>query len=112
MVEGLSDTLAEDHNQKEGWEERKQAYLKRLREEPEDVLVISAADKLYNAKSILDDLQEIGAAVWERFKRGPKEQLWYFNALLDVFHARMRNRTVMEFERVVTEIEAISGPLS
>ena len=87
MVEGLSDTLAEDHDKKEGWEERKKAYLARLRTEPEDVLVISAADKLYNAKAILDDLKEIGPAVWDRFKRGPKEQLWYFHSLLEMFRA-------------------------
>jgi (p)ppGpp synthase/HD superfamily hydrolase len=94
MVEGLSDTLAEDHDKKEGWEPRKNAYLARLRTEPEDVLVISAADKLYNAKAILDDLKEIGPAVWERFKRGPKEQLWYFHSLLKVFQTRLNSRTV------------------
>jgi (p)ppGpp synthase/HD superfamily hydrolase len=104
MVEGLSDTLAEDHDKKEGWEPRKNAYLARLRTEPEDVLVISAADKLYNAKAILDDLKEIGPAVWERFKRGPKEQLWYFHSLLKVFQTRLNSRTVSELKRVVDEI--------
>jgi GTP pyrophosphokinase len=104
MVEGLSDTLAEDHDKKEGWEERKNAYLVRLRTEPEEVLLISAADKLYNAKAILDDLREIGPAVFERFKRGPKEQLWYFHSLLEVFHARLKSRTVDELQRVVNEI--------
>jgi (p)ppGpp synthase/HD superfamily hydrolase len=104
MVEGLSDTLAEDHDKKEGWETRKTAYIKRLNDEAEDVLLISAADKLYNAKAILDDLREIGAAVWDRFKRGPKEQLWYFHSLLEVFHARLKSRTVDELQRVVDEI--------
>ncbi|MGB8028449.1 MAG: HD domain-containing protein [Terracidiphilus sp.] len=104
MVEGLSDTLAEDHDKKEGWEERKNAYLARLRTEPEEVLVISAADKLYNAKAILDDLKELGPAVWDRFKRGPKKQLWYFHALLEVFQKRLNNRTVGELKRVVDEI--------
>ncbi len=104
MVEGLSDTLAEDHDKKEGWEERKNAYLARLRTEPEDVLVISVADKLYNAKTILDDLKEIGPAVWDRFKRGPKEQLWYFHALLEIFEPRLKSRMVGELKRIVDEI--------
>jgi GTP pyrophosphokinase len=104
MVEGLSDTLAEDHDKKEGWEERKNAYLARLQSEPEEVLVISAADKLYNAKSILDDLKVIGPAVWDRFKRGPKDQLWYFHSLLEIFESRLNNRTVAELKRVVDEI--------
>jgi (p)ppGpp synthase/HD superfamily hydrolase len=104
MVEGLSDTLAEDHDKKEGWEERKKAYLARLRSEPEGVLVISVADKLYNAKSILDDLKVIGPAVWDRFKRGPKDQLWYFHSLLEIFEARLQSRMVGELKRVVDEI--------
>ena len=106
MVEGLSDTLAEDHDKKEGWEERKKAYLARLRTEPEDVLVISAADKLYNAKAILDDFKEIGPAVFDRFKRGRDDQLWYFDELLKVFRAHPPNRIVNDLDRVVQELRA------
>jgi len=108
MVEGLSDTLAADHDQKEGWEQRKEAYLARLNHEPLDVLLISVADKLYNAKAILDDLRDpqIGAEVWKRFKRGPQQQLWYFHSLLDIFKARLDSRLVPEFGRVVAELDA------
>jgi (p)ppGpp synthase/HD superfamily hydrolase len=104
MVEALSDTFAEDHDKKEGWEDRKNNYLARLRGEPDDVLLISAADKLYNAKAILDDFKEIGPAVFDRFKRGAKEQLWYFDELLKVFLAHPRNRIVNDLERVVQEL--------
>ena len=87
MVAALSDTFAVDHDKKEGWEERKKNYLARLCNEPDDVLLISAADKLYNAKAILDDFREIGPAVFDRFKRGAPQQLWYFDELLKVFLA-------------------------
>jgi (p)ppGpp synthase/HD superfamily hydrolase len=106
MVAGLSDTFAEGHNQKEGWEERKNAYLTRLQDETEDVLLISAADKLYNAKSILDDFRQIGPKVWVRFQRGSGQQLWYFNALLAIFRARLPSRIVAEFARIVGELES------
>jgi (p)ppGpp synthase/HD superfamily hydrolase len=109
MVAALSDTFAEDHGEKEGWEERKNNYLVRLRGEPDDVLLISAADKLYNAKAILDDFNEIGAAVFDRFKRGAKEQLWYFDELLKVFRAHPSNRIVNELERVVQELKAVTS---
>ena len=48
MVEGLSDTLAEEPSQKDPWEQRKQGYLDRLRNEPPEIQLISAPDKLYN----------------------------------------------------------------
>jgi GTP pyrophosphokinase len=104
MVAALSDTFAEDHDKKEGWEERKNNYLARLRDEPDDVLLISAADKLYNAKAILDDFKEIGPAVFDRFKRGRDDQLWYFDELLKVFRAHPPNRIVNDLERVVQEL--------
>lgn len=109
IVESLSDTLAEDHNKKEGWEERKIKYIERLRNEPEDVLLISCADKLYNAKAILDDFKEIGPEVFERFKRGPKEQLWYFKELLVIFQARLEGRIVDELAGVVNELARLTG---
>ena len=109
MVAALSDTFAEDHDKKEGWEDRKNNYLVRLRDEPDDVLLISAADKLYNAKAILDDFNEIGPNVFERFKRGAKEQLWYFDELLKVFRAHPPNRIVNDLEQVVTELRSATS---
>ncbi len=106
IVAALSDTFTEDHDQKEGWEERKNAYLARLRREPDDVLLISAADKLYNAKAILDDYKAIGDKIWQRFKRGADRQLWYFDELLKVFRAHPPNRIVNDLERVVAELSA------
>jgi (p)ppGpp synthase/HD superfamily hydrolase len=109
MVEGLSDSLAEDSGNKAPWPERKNAYIKRLRGEHADVQLISAADKLYNARTILDDYRKIGPEVWKRFKRGRDDQIWYFRELLKVFNAFERNRIVAELERVTDELERISA---
>jgi (p)ppGpp synthase/HD superfamily hydrolase len=109
MVEGLSDTLVEDSARKEPWEIRKKQYLERLRGEPKDVQLISAADKLYNARSILDDYRKIGPEVWKRFKRGRDLQLWYFDELIKEFKASGANRIVEELERVVDELRRISA---
>lgn len=109
MVAALSDTFAEDHDKKEGWEDRKIAYLARLRQESDDVLLISAADKLYNAKAILDDYKEIGSKVFERFKRGAAQQLWYFDELLAIFRSHPTNRIVNELARIVEELHTLTG---
>jgi (p)ppGpp synthase/HD superfamily hydrolase len=112
MVKGLSDSFAESQHPKDEWKKRKSEYIERLRHEPDDVLLISAADKLYNAKAILDDFNEIGEAIWERFKRGADEQLWYFDELLAVYLSRPRNRIVHDLKCVLRELAAsISRPL-
>jgi (p)ppGpp synthase/HD superfamily hydrolase len=109
MVEGLSDTFTEDSNQKESWEERKQAYINRLEREPKNIQLISAADKLYNARTMLDEYRAIGPEVWKRFKRGRDQQIWYFHELLKVLKSTGSNRIVDELDRVVGKLERISA---
>jgi (p)ppGpp synthase/HD superfamily hydrolase len=109
MVEGLSDSFTEDHSAKQPWMERKQAYIQRLRAEPTDVQLISVADKLHNARAILEDYREIGPRIWERFKRGRNDQIWYFDELLAVYRSSGASRIVEELERVVNELRQISA---
>ena len=109
MVEGLSDSFEEDSSAKKSWEERKRAYLHRLPDEPSDILLISAADKLYNARTILDEHRVTGARVWERFKRGRDQQMEYFHGLISIFKSKRTNRIVEELERVVRELDRVSA---
>jgi (p)ppGpp synthase/HD superfamily hydrolase len=109
MVEGLSDSFEEDSSQKKGWEERKQAYVFRLKDEPANIRLISAADKLYNARTMLDEYRAVGAEVWKRFKRGRDPQIGYFHELLRVFKSAGSNRIVEELDRVVAELVSISA---
>jgi GTP pyrophosphokinase len=109
MVEGLSDSLEEDADAKGPWEQRKQSYIDRLRGEPADVRLISVADKLYNARSIVEDYRVIGPEVWRRFKRGRDLQIWYFETILEVFKSNGTSRIVGEFERVVVELKRITA---
>jgi (p)ppGpp synthase/HD superfamily hydrolase len=112
MVHGLSDSFSADSDDKESWEDRKKAYLRRLKKEPADVRLISAADKLYNARSILEDYRIIGPEIWRRFHRGRNEQLWYFKELVKVYRLFGKSRIVDELARVVNELKretAIEG---
>ena len=109
MVAGLSDSFSEDSSHKESWLDRKQSYLHRLRDEPAEVRLISAADKLNNARAMLEDYRVIGPEVWKRFKRGRGDQLWYFDELVKVFRSFGESRIVDELERVVAELRRMSN---
>jgi (p)ppGpp synthase/HD superfamily hydrolase len=108
LVGGLTDSFAEDSHDKEPWLERKYAYLDRLRKEAPDVQLISAADKLHNARAILEDYRAIGAKIWERFKRGREDQIWYFEELLEIYRSSGKNRIVDELGRVTAELKRLS----
>jgi (p)ppGpp synthase/HD superfamily hydrolase len=68
LVEGCSDTL---QTPKPPWKIRKEAYLEHLRHSSSSVRLISACDKLHNARAILADLRVHGNAVWSRFSSSP-----------------------------------------
>ncbi|MGB6836041.1 MAG: HD domain-containing protein, partial [Candidatus Acidiferrum sp.] len=110
VVEGCTDSFAEDSNKKPEWKERKTSYIERLRKESEATLLVSAAGKLYNARAILEDYRQVGAKVWERFNKGRKEQLWYFDELIKVYQERCPSwRIVGELKRVVGEVRRLSA---
>ncbi len=59
IVEACSDSLANTAKgePKADWLERKKAYIAKLRRVDEDILWVSLADKVHNARTILRDLR-------------------------------------------------------
>ena len=107
MVDGCTDS---DQTPKPPWRERKEGYLRRVLREDADVLLISAADKLYNAREILMDLRADGPTVWERFSGRQEGSLWYYRALAEAFRGRAPRALVEELDRTVAELERLSTP--
>ena len=68
IVEGCTDT---DVSPKPPWRERKEAYVARVRREPVHVRLVSAADKLHNARTMVTDLRIHGPALLEAVQRRP-----------------------------------------
>jgi (p)ppGpp synthase/HD superfamily hydrolase len=102
IVEGCTDA---ETTPKPPWRERKEKYIAHLATATPSVLLVSASDKLHNARSILSDLRAVGAEVWGRFKGGRDGTLWYYRALVTAFEARGRSALGDELHRVVAEIE-------
>jgi (p)ppGpp synthase/HD superfamily hydrolase len=102
IVDGCTDAYTEP---KPPWYERKGKYLDRLKTEDADVRLVSAADKLYNARAILTDYRELGEPVWERFRGKRDGTLWYYRALAHELGRTRPNRLVRELQRVVRELE-------
>ncbi|HEY1588595.1 MAG TPA: HD domain-containing protein [Rhodanobacter sp.] len=72
------------------WIERKLAYLAHLRTASEQTLLVSACDKLHNARAIVQDLEDphVGMHVFDRFTGGRNSTLGYYQALAGVFSSR------------------------
>jgi (p)ppGpp synthase/HD superfamily hydrolase len=106
IVEQCSDT---DEEPKPPWLERKRKYIDHLGEVGEDTLLVSVADKLDNARSMLRDYHTHGPALWDRFTRkNPQDHLWYYSELLKAYRARGLNSWMVdELGRVVDELKRL-----
>ncbi len=88
LVEGCTDGVPDAQGKKADWHERKRSYLQHLKQAHDDVLLISGADKLHNARAIVSDLKSVGQIVFERFSTKKDGTLWYYESLADIFEAR------------------------
>lgn len=88
LVQGCTDGVPDNTGQKLPWKERKVAYLSHLVEAPQEVLLVSGADKLHNARAIVQDIQRMGDAVFDRFTASKPETLWYYESLVIIFERR------------------------
>ena len=106
IVDGCTDTYEDP---KPEWRPRKEAYVAHVAEASASIRLVSAADKLHNARSILADLRAVGDELWDRFTGGKEGTLWYYRALVEAYAGAGPNPIVEELDRVVREIEALAG---
>jgi (p)ppGpp synthase/HD superfamily hydrolase len=106
VVEGCTDT---DVSPKPPWRERKEWYLRHLKNADADTQLVSAADKLNNVRSILTDYREVGESIWNRFNGRRDGTLWYYRALCDEFLRRKPNRMTSELALAVNELETVTN---
>jgi (p)ppGpp synthase/HD superfamily hydrolase len=91
------------------WRMRKEAYIAHIAHASPSVRLVSAADKLHNARAILTDYRILGNALWRRFHGGKEGTLWYYRALVNAFRATGTTSLIEELDRVVSEIERLAG---
>ena len=111
IVLGCTDGVPDTTGKKEAWRPRKERYIAHLKEATDDVLLVSGADKLHNARAIASDLQSVGLAVFERFTATMSQTLWYYETLADVFIdrdtpiAQALKDTVQHMKQLVRQLE-------
>lgn len=110
IVMGCTDTypnLPRSESALARWEARKRKYIEHLRHEAfPDVLRVAAADKLYNARSIINDMRVVGDDVWNRFSVPREKTLWYYQAVAGALRDAPGSptRLVRELDGIVTAL--------
>ena len=98
-----------DTQPKPPWRARKEAYLAHLEGEGPDALLVSAADKLHNARAIVSDLRTHGPGMFSRFNAGQEGTLWYYGALAAVFGRRLPGPLARELSDAVAQMRFLAA---
>ena len=64
------------------WEDRKQHTIDYLRNAPLEVRLVTAADKLHNITTMIEDYATCGEGLWQRFNKGRERQEWYYRGVV------------------------------
>ena len=105
IVAGCTDAV---ETPKPPWRKRKEDYIGHIAHASLSVRLVSASDKLHNARAILRDLRVHGEKLWPRFTGGKDGSLWYYRDLVNAFRKKGSGELIEELDRVVSEIERLA----
>jgi (p)ppGpp synthase/HD superfamily hydrolase len=91
------------------WRARKEAYIAHLEQAEPDELLVSAADKLHNARAIVTDLRTIGPTAFDRFVGRKDGTLWYYRSLAEAFERLAPGALAGELTHTVDEMERLAA---
>ncbi|MBI3541722.1 MAG: HD domain-containing protein [Deltaproteobacteria bacterium] len=112
IVMECSDFCGPIDEKKPPWRARKEEYLAHLPRSSSEALLVSAADKLHNARATVHDARHYGERIWKNFNAAPEEMLWYYRALADVFRRRARGELRILVRELDTHVEEMARLIS
>ncbi|GAB1545050.1 HD domain-containing protein [Scytonema sp. NUACC21] len=86
------------------WQQRKNRYLENLRLANPSVRLVSLADKLHNARSLLADWRKLGNSIWTEFSSGKEGTLWFYQSLVQVYRETGSDLMTEELEGIVKQL--------
>ena len=105
----VSECTDTDQTPKPPWRQRKEQYIAHLDTASRSALLVSACDKLHNARSIVSDLRALGATTWTKFNGGREGTLWYYQTLVQAFSGRgLTPRLLAALSESVDEMQRLS----
>jgi GTP pyrophosphokinase len=107
IVEACTDS---DEHPPPPWRARKERYLSVLTDADSRFLLVSAADKLDNVRTILTELHHLGPAAWQRAKAPRDDALWYYGRLVEIYRANPASDPALvdELARAVEAVRALA----
>lgn len=88
------------------WSDRNERYIKKLKKAPIESLLVSAADKIHNMRTIVEEYHRNQKQYLVDFNHDPREVSDIYEQLATIFAENLKNDILVEFENVYAEFRA------
>jgi len=86
------------------WKNRKEKYLEHLKVASREAMMVCAADKIHNLKSLSLSLTAQGENTWNHFNAGKLEIAWYQKGIVEILEQRLDSPIVSELKNLTNTI--------
>lgn len=92
-----------DGEDKLKWIDRKKAYIKQLKKADQKALMVCAADKIHNLRSMVEEYHDSYDRFVKDFGHNFQERLEMYQAISNILNSRLKNDILHEFNNTFTE---------
>lgn len=96
MVRAVTEPSRDTHS----WQERKTMYASTLKTAPEGALIVAAADKIHNMRSIVEGYANNHTSFLKHFAGSLKDRALAYQDISNILNSRLDNPIVGEFNQV------------
>lgn len=103
LVLAVSEPKTDTDGKPLSWAKRKAVYAKGLKTAPEAALLIAAADKIHNMRSLVEQYYDNYAGLQKDFGGALDERVMMYQDISNTLNSRLKNDIIAEFNHVYTE---------
>lgn len=102
LVESISEPASDSFNTL-SWKEQKQQYAKQLRKASEKALIVAAADKIHNMRSMVEEYFDDHARFLADFQGNLEDRVLMYQEISNAINRGAKNDIIQEFNHVFEE---------
>ena len=91
------------HGKSATWKERKTEYNKQLKQGPEEALLVAAADKIHNMRTMIEDNFDNHTSFIANFGGRLNDRLVAYQEASNIINRRLKSQILTEFNNVFNE---------
>jgi (p)ppGpp synthase/HD superfamily hydrolase len=85
------------------WAEKKRVYIKNLKKGPQESILVAAADKIHNFRTLVEDYHDAPERFIQDFGNNFEERLEAYQNIANVINSRLNGPILAEFNHVFAE---------